>query len=243
VSSLATPTITHPSFLGARGELHSNRPLYPYSVIPGGVETAGELRRAVANDPVVAAHYAGFDIDHAHIVRLVEARFAFVSYRKRGNVFWTSKRLRLPVGETLITDGIHSARTRCANQISDTPRSPIAPDGEPTPKTLTTPVLTWDIEQPPIDLPLESPPVTGTLPLVGGGGGGIPSGGPIFVGGGGGSGGNAPGGTIFGGGGGGNPPSPNPLSPVPFSTPEPGTLLLTATGLCAAWLARKLRKS
>ena len=132
----------------------SSRPLYPYSVIPGGIESASELRKAVANDPVVAAHYAGFDFAHAHVVRLTEARSAFVSYRKGNAVFWTSKKLRLLAGETLITDGTHTSRTRCGNQVSDAPRSPVAPSGEPTPDTLATPLLTGEIELP-LGLPLE----------------------------------------------------------------------------------------
>src|SRR5271157_5954987 len=104
MATLAKAADTHSSFFGAGRELDGSRPLYPYSIIPGGVESADELRKAVANDPVIAAHYAGFDIDHAHVVRLAEARSAFVSYRKGNTVFWTSKKLNLPAGETLITD-------------------------------------------------------------------------------------------------------------------------------------------
>lgn len=228
MASLAKPAVTHSSFLGERAELYGSRPLYPYSVIPGGVESADELRKAVANDPVVAAHYVGFDLGRVHAVRLAEARSAFVSYRKGNNVYWTSKKVSLPAGEILITDGMHSLRTRCGNQISDVPRTPIAPAGEPAPKTLTTPLLTVDFELPPIDLPLESPPVTGFLPPVGGGGtGGFPPYVPVIV----------------GGGGGGNPPASISPPLVPIATPEPGTLLLTAIGLSAAWLARKLSRS
>jgi hypothetical protein len=35
----------------------SARAIYPYSVIPGGVESAAELRNSVTRDPVVAEHY------------------------------------------------------------------------------------------------------------------------------------------------------------------------------------------
>jgi hypothetical protein len=227
----AKPVDTHSSFFEVGRKLYGSRPLYPYSIIPGGVESADELRKAVANDPVVAAHYAGFDLDHVHVVRLAEARSAFVSYRKHNTVFWTSKKLNLPAGETLITDGLHTSRTRCGNQVSDVPRTPTAPAGEPTPETLTTPLLTENIDPPPIDLPLGSPPTTGFLPPAGDGGepGGIPPYVPIIVGG--------------GSGGGGTSLIPVSQPPVPIATPEPGILLLTATGLCAAWLTRKLRKS
>jgi hypothetical protein len=57
------------------------RTVYKYSVVPGGVRDARELKWAVEHDPIVAAHYAGFDYDHARVVRLVLARTAYVSYR------------------------------------------------------------------------------------------------------------------------------------------------------------------
>jgi len=67
-------------------------------------------------------------------------------------------------------------------------------------------------------------PGVGGLPVGGGGGGGIPGGG--------GGGGNPPGGSTppGGGPGGGNPPPP-PGKPPTAVTPEPGSLLLMATGL------------
>src|SRR4051794_15398038 len=38
------------------------RTVFPYSVIPGGAATAQALTTAIANDPVVSAHYANFDV-------------------------------------------------------------------------------------------------------------------------------------------------------------------------------------
>lgn len=228
-SSVTSPTIPAAarfSFPRARGELHIGRPLYPYSVIPGGVESVAELRNAVANDPVVAAHYAGFDFAHAHVVRLAKIRSAFVSYRKDNTVFWTSKKLNLPAGEALITDGAHASRTRCGNQVSDVPRTPIASTGEPPPETLTTPVP-FETLQPPLESALEPPLLSGILPPVGDTDGPfIPPVVPIV------GGGTSPSGPIL-------PPPVPPLTP----TPEPATLLLTASGLFTAWVARKLRKS
>jgi hypothetical protein len=237
-SSFAVSVVAGSSFPEKHDEL-SSRPVYPYSVIPGGIESASELREAVANDPVVAAHYAGFDFAHAHVVRLTEARSAFVSYRKGNAVFWTSKKVRLLAGETLITDGTHTSRTRCGNQVSDAPRSPVAPSGEPTPDTLATPLLTGEIELSlglPLELPLEASPSVPYLLLAGGVtdngsdtvGIIVPAGAPVVLG---------------VGSGGENSFVPTVPPPVPTPTPEPATLLLTTTGLSAAWLARKLRKS
>ena len=64
-----------------------NRPVYPYSVVPGGVTDARELKWAAQHDPVVASHYAGFDYDHARVVRLLLARAAYVSYRIGNDVY------------------------------------------------------------------------------------------------------------------------------------------------------------
>ena len=102
--------------------------------------SAAELRSAVAHDPVVAAHYAAFDLANARVFQVQEARSAYVSYRRGDDVFWTSKKLRLAVGETLITDGQHISRTRCGNQISDEPRMPVSLAGDPEPQTLDTAV-------------------------------------------------------------------------------------------------------
>jgi hypothetical protein len=101
--------------------IREHRLEYPYSVIPGGVQSAAELRQAVRRDVVVAAHYAGFDIEHARIERVNRPLPVFVSYRRADRVYWTRKRLTLLPGETIITDGIHSARTRCGNRIADSP--------------------------------------------------------------------------------------------------------------------------
>jgi hypothetical protein len=99
-----------------------NRPVYPYSVVPGGVRDAGELKWAAEHDPVVASHYAGFDYDHARVVRLVLARTAYISYRIGNKVYWTRRRVTLKKGETLITDGKMTARTRCANRVEEVPQ-------------------------------------------------------------------------------------------------------------------------
>lgn len=104
--------------------LHSieNRPVYPYSVVPGGVQSGRELKWVAEHDPVVAAHYAGFDYDHARIVRLTLARTVYLSYRIGNKVYWTSHRISLHKGETLITDGKITGRTRCANRVEEVPQ-------------------------------------------------------------------------------------------------------------------------
>jgi hypothetical protein len=48
----------------------SPRPVFPYSVVPGGVRDAQELQKAAATDPVVGKHYSDFRIGKAHTIQL-----------------------------------------------------------------------------------------------------------------------------------------------------------------------------
>ncbi|HEY6338013.1 MAG TPA: PEP-CTERM sorting domain-containing protein [Candidatus Sulfotelmatobacter sp.] len=98
------------------------RPVYPYSVVPGGVEDARELKWVAEHDPIVAEHYRGFDYDHARVVRLALAQTVFVSYRIGNHVYWTRHRITLRKGEKLITDGKITARARCANRVEELPQ-------------------------------------------------------------------------------------------------------------------------
>ena len=99
-----------------------NRPVYPYSVVPGGVRDARELKWAVDHDPVIAEHYAGFDYGRAHVVKVTLAREVYVSYRIGNKLYWTRHPVRLKKGETLLTDGSKTARTRCGNRVEEKPQ-------------------------------------------------------------------------------------------------------------------------
>jgi len=117
----------------------TSRPVYPYSVVPGGINDARELKWVAEHDPVVAAHYAGFDYDHARVVRLVLARTAYVSYRIGNKVYWTRHRVTLKKGETVITDGKITARARCANRVEEIPQQATS-SSEPPPAKFEEPV-------------------------------------------------------------------------------------------------------
>jgi hypothetical protein len=114
--------------------------VYPYSVIPGGVRSRNELAASIRDDKVIADHFADFDISQARIVKVEETKFVHVSYRIRDKVYWTAKAIKLPKGETLITDGRNLARTRCGNRVSVTPQQPIFKE-EPALETIDTPQL------------------------------------------------------------------------------------------------------
>ncbi len=208
----------------------NTRPLYPYSIVPGGVTNAGELRQAIANDPIVAAHYAGFNLAQVRAIRLTGVRFVYVSYRMGDRVYWTRRKLRLASGETLLSDGTNLARTRCGNRISETPVGPVGP-AEPPSETLERPADQELIAEslPPFELPIDAPPATDIESIEHHGKIFIPPIIPIWLGGPS----SGPGISV-------NPPPPPP--PVPTPTPEPGVLLMLATGIEALWLLRHRKK-
>jgi hypothetical protein len=123
----------------ARDRSRAQPRVYPYSVIPGGVRDANELREIAARDYVVARHFARFDYRRAHLVRTAERRAVFLSYRVRDKIFWTRKKVNLQPGEWLLTDDSVTARSRCGNQISETPKPEVSEE-EPAEEVLDQPV-------------------------------------------------------------------------------------------------------
>jgi len=209
------------------------RPVYPYSIIPGGIQSADDLRRVSEHDQVVANHYADFDFHHARIIELSEPRLVYLSYRIGSKVFWTTKAVTLHKGEKLITDGKITARTRCANQVSALPQNVLPPPGEPLAELFEQPVS-------PLAVPDVVPgPVLATSAGPTPPWGPVPVGGPIFP-------------PI------GIPPSCTPTpkngkpvpgkpkpcppyNPPPPGIPEPGTIVLFVSGAAGIYL--RLRKT
>jgi len=218
-----------------------NRPAYPYSVVSGGVRDVQELKWAAEHDPVVASHYAGFDYDHARVVRLVLARTAYISYRIGNKVYWTRHRVSLKKGETLITDGKITARSRCGNRVEEVPQqatSSLEPPAikfeEPLLPSMGTAVTTLPI---PFESALNRPGVPGLGPelplsLVDPfeNGVGVPITPPPIptsvcgIG-------NKPTKVVAGG----KKGKKNPCGVIGGEVPEPGTWLLIASGLAAMY--------
>ena len=117
--------------------------VYPYSVVPGGVKDADDLRYAALRDYVVRRHYAHFNYSRAQLIRVTEPREVYLSYRVRDTVFWTHRRVRLHLGELLLTDGTITARARCGNQISDTAKPEVSKE-EPEESVLDTNVASLE---------------------------------------------------------------------------------------------------
>ncbi len=116
-------------------DVPSTRPIYRYSVIPGGAYDARELRSAVDRDPVVAAEYGGVAGRGVHPEVLPADMLAYMSYRVGNKIYWTKHQVRLRRGETILTDGATQLRGRCGNGISLEPALPTA-ESDPGPLDL-----------------------------------------------------------------------------------------------------------
>jgi hypothetical protein len=114
--------------------------VFPYSVIPGGARSRSELSEAARREPVVAAHYAGFSVADARVIRLPHDKLAYVSYRLGNRIYWTKTKVGLHQGEAVLSDGKHLARARCGNRISEVAMAPVSPH-EPAGTDLSTPIV------------------------------------------------------------------------------------------------------
>jgi hypothetical protein len=115
-------------------------PYYPYSVIPGGAHSRDELEKALAGDSTAAKHYSDFVVQNTRIVTLDKDRQYHVSYRIGDKIYWTSRVLTLRKGEQLLFDGVHYARARCGNRLSEVLTKPLLAQSEPNPKKFEAPV-------------------------------------------------------------------------------------------------------
>lgn len=156
----------------------ARRPIYPYSIVSGGVRNGQELKAAMQQDPVVGLHYAGFDSAHARLVQLLTERSVYLSYRIGNRVYWTRHRVKLHKGETLLTDGKMTARTRCANRVEETPQQesssmepPAAKFDEPIMPAIGTALETPSVPfQTSLERAASSGPPLGMYDPIGGGG-------------------------------------------------------------------------
>jgi hypothetical protein len=144
------------------------RAVYPYSIIPGGIRSRADLVASIADDPVVAEHYTNFDLSQTKFIRSDEPQIVHVAYRLRNKVYWTAKTVKIPPGETLISDGNTAARTRCGNRVAALPQGPISPE-EPPIETFDIPMIA-SVVPPKIDVSsmteLDSKPVQPQVPNI-----------------------------------------------------------------------------
>jgi len=226
----------------------AGRPIYPYSIVPGGVHDPKELAQVFDHDPVVSAHYRAFDFRNARVVQLSEDKTVFVSYRIANHVYWTTKRVRLRRGEKVITDGKMTLRTRCGNQVSETARQEVSPK-EPSIARMEEPVgdggsataIPFPVN---FDSALTRPSLQSFGPAVPGYGWIANNGGLLSL--------YPPPLPVCSPGKKGNKPTAHAStkkgnsggcnSPPPGEVPEPGTLILVSTGIAGVYL-RSRKKS
>ncbi|MBE0657411.1 MAG: PEP-CTERM sorting domain-containing protein [Bryobacteraceae bacterium] len=182
-------------------EARMPRLVFPYSVVPGGIEAA-EIAGVLSQDAVVEAHYRGFRADLARTMVLDQPKMVYVSYRVKDQVYWTRNKVELKQGEKVITDGKELIRSRCGNRISDAPMAPTAlmdppevsadtavlpqplvalakPGGPPQEPVEEDPAEPAPVVSEPVAKPEPAPSRGSVVPFfvpVGGGGGGVPPG-------------------------------------------------------------------
>jgi len=236
--------------------LPEGRPVYPFSVVRGGVYTPTELRLAQRSDPVVARHYADLKTADLRMVESASTQAVYVSYRMGDSIYWTRHPVQLKRGELLLTDGAGYVKAKCGNRVSPQPQQPVARK-EPPNGTLDRQMQLGQIPAPD-DPALPDPPVPGPMPpLVARLAGSIPTAPeippeipkiaatlpPVPM----------PGVTIqavpippaSGPGvttqGASIPPASGPQIPVMLQAPEPGTWVLMALGLGGLLWGKRLR--
>lgn len=127
--SQVLPPLAKPLTLTTAETRAKPRRIYPFSIVPGGVGSKGDLLHMVKTDEVVRRHYAGFAVEKATVETVTKQRAVYVSYRKGGQVYWTANKVMLREGETVLSDGQNLIRGRCGNRISDKPQLPVEPKG------------------------------------------------------------------------------------------------------------------
>lgn len=213
ISSPSSHELTWPLPLTSIGEIgpsfdyRAARKIHPYSVVPGGLLTIAEVESSIAADPVVARHYRDIHTGNLLLRRTAAPVDVFVSYRIQNAIYWTSRKIHLPQGELLLTDGKNIVRAGCGNRVVFQ-LPPESPKREPPP--IEPPLVVLELGTPPLLTPRE--PVVPTLELPPEHKPGAWP--PIFP-----------------------PPfacceyGPSTSSPPAVATPEPSPLLLLGTGM------------
>lgn len=189
------------------GFVDDTKEVLSHPLIPGGTNLIS-LRAMVKKNPQLAKFYIsnGFDLDCSFDTSLPSNEWATVSFRRGKDILWSSKRILLLKGESVIEDCHGSLiRGKCGNlvylpeQAVEFDTSPIVADLLPDTGIEYVPTPQPDITAPiyPVVLPVEP---TGSAPLY------PPLYPPFFC-------------------------CGNGTVPLPPTVPEPTTISLVAAGL------------
>lgn len=85
------------------------------------IHSVDDLRRTIAADPTLKAHYSDLNLDIAKVDWSVEPVRAVVYHRKGDVLAPTSKAITLPAGDKYITDGYTRVRMHCCNEFIPVP--------------------------------------------------------------------------------------------------------------------------
>lgn len=100
--------------------------IFPYSVIPGGIQTAEGFQKEVETDAFVKEHYKDFNFSKAYFLLSTGETF-HASYRMNNKIYWTKNKVNIPKGEFLCSDGFYLIRARCGNRLAKIPLGAIHP--------------------------------------------------------------------------------------------------------------------
>lgn len=134
---------------------------YNLSLIKNGVTSIEDFKRAIQDDDVLFARFAGFDWEHAQIISLPTMK-VFVAFRRSDKILWARRQVTIAEGTYAITDGHQTILMRCGNLISYIPQFPNEdlPPGTleiPEPPNIEPPITLTQSDEPPV---FQSPPQT-----------------------------------------------------------------------------------
>lgn len=90
-------------------------PVYPHSVLPGGIHDAADLQRAFQGRFLPA----DFNLSNARFIRISKPFCTYVTFRnKDGQIVWSNHKICIRAGEVAITDGKYTLLGRCGNRIA-----------------------------------------------------------------------------------------------------------------------------
>ncbi len=133
------------------------RKAYPYSLIPGGVESGAEFLAHRAADPLLSNHYEGIGTSIV-LKRLARDQWMHASYRVGNEIFWTKKPLLIRAGESVLSDGAALVRARCGNRLSLIPRQPVRQFEPPVLTTEKYEIVIVEILPPELTVIVPMPP-------------------------------------------------------------------------------------